>query len=80
MTSIEKNNKALKIKGKFHVKAFQKGGDPTKLSQVFKKDKNGTQYQSVCDFSNLKDCKAIISNILNYASNIFPSQINKLTG
>jgi hypothetical protein len=59
------------LSGRIQVLAFQIGGDPTELSKLLA--------SSVvdCDIKNIKACQDTAKNLINYVSNIFPSQFKK---
>lgn len=78
-TALETKAASLHIQGNLHIVAYQKGGDPTVLSNIFQStnpfDPTAT---SRCPLSDLSDCEKVMQNIAVYASdgiNGFPSQL-----
>lgn len=66
------------MSGKVSIKAYQEGGDPSKLLEILEKDVYG--YTLSCDLNSLTTCKDAANSILNYAEQDFPSQISFVTG
>lgn len=67
-------NKA-KVKGTVEVSAFQIGGTPENLPNVFTKKPNADYYITTCSLENLKDCRDAINGIIEYAQVDFRKQI-----
>lgn len=74
--------------GEIEVSAYQLGGDPSKLANIFAKEAGGGYYITSCSLDDLKACKGAIdgtdgkTGIITYAQNDFSQQIkpNKVTG
>lgn len=61
----------------FAVKAYQLGGDPTKLAKIFGNPDPNNQYNIVkCNSSNLDACQDIINDVIGYAQNDFQTSVN----
>ncbi|MCC2625519.1 MAG: hypothetical protein K0R14_1392 [Burkholderiales bacterium] len=60
----------------FAIKAYQLGGDPTKLAKIF--GSPGPQGYNVvtCSATNLDSCQAIINDVIAYAQNDFQTSVN----
>ena len=65
------------IQGSITVSAYQEGGDPAQLANIFTKSSSGGYDAVTCDFNNLSNCKAIITGIIDYAKNNFTKQIEQ---
>jgi hypothetical protein len=59
------------LNGKVSITGFQLGGDPSQLSKLLS--------ASVvdCDIKNTQACQDTAKNLINYVSNIFPTQFKK---
>lgn len=69
--AIEKS----KAKGSIEVSAYQLGGEPAELPNIFSKKNNAGYYITSCSFDHLQDCQAAIDGIINYAQTSFNKQI-----
>ena len=69
--SISKIAEQTKITGRIIIKAFQMGGDPSKLGQIL----SGSVVQ--CNITNVDACVKTAENMLKYSSENFPSQFTK---
>lgn len=69
-----KNN----IKGFVTMQAYQAGGEPSQLSKILSKNSDGSFYILSCSLQNMQNCVNAANNLLNYASELFPSQISFL--
>lgn len=64
-----------KAKGLIEVSAYQLGGDPSELSNIFAKKTDGGYYITSCDLDHWQDCQGAIDAIINYAQINFSKQI-----
>ncbi|HLX53788.1 MAG TPA: hypothetical protein VKR58_07600, partial [Aquella sp.] len=61
----------------FAVKAYQLGGDPTKLAKIFGNPDPQGQYNIVkCSATDLDSCQAIINDVIAYAQQDFQTSVN----
>ncbi|MCC2625520.1 MAG: hypothetical protein K0R14_1393 [Burkholderiales bacterium] len=61
----------------FAVKAYQVGGDPTKLAKIFGNPDPQGQYNIVkCNATNLDSCQDIINDVIGYAQHDFETSVN----
>jgi hypothetical protein len=69
--SINKAAEEMKLSGRIEISAYQMGGDPTQLSKLLA--------SSVidCDIKDIKSCQDTAKSLINYVSNIFPTQFSK---
>ena len=75
--SIQKIVNEKHIKGSLSVLAYQEGGDPTQLANIFsRKDANGHYYVMTCSLDNLDSCTSTIDGFIDYAQSDFPEQLN----
>ena len=80
-TSIESEIKKYNIKGNMEVVAYQVGGDPTCLSDIFQKDpESGSYYVASFSLDNLSAADGIIGGILDYANTDFTEQVGYKDG
>lgn len=67
------------LAGTINLLAYQNGGNPSDLAQIFANNTNG-YYITSCELSNLSVCQDSINGILGYAINSFSNQINITNG
>ncbi len=61
------------LNGEVEVSAFQQGGNPVQLPQIFAKGANG-YYVTSCSLQDLSACQLTIDGVLSYAQNNLPNQ------
>lgn len=64
-----------RARGVIEVAAYQLGGDPTELPNIFSEKTTGGYYITTCSLDNLKDCQGAIDGIIKYAQINFNQQI-----
>ncbi|MGF1739780.1 hypothetical protein L4C34_01640 [Vibrio profundum] len=79
-SSIQKTVKEKHIQGTISVLAYQEGGDPTRLANIFKLDTKGHYYITTCSLDNLDACTSAIDGFIDYAKNDFPNQLSVKDG
>lgn len=67
-------------KGAIEISAFQLGGDPTHLSNIFSQKTEDGYYITKCNLSDLTACKAVIDGVIHYAQSDFSGQIKDGNG
>lgn len=75
-TQVQNAARQYNINGKISIQAYQKGGDPSQLSQILSKDSGGIYYILTCDLKNMDNCVKAASGLLDYAKTRFPTQIS----
>jgi hypothetical protein len=78
-TSTQEIITSQKLAGTMNLLAYQGGGNPSDLAQIFANNTNG-YYITSCSFSSLTQCQQVINGVLNYAVNNFPNQVNITNG
>lgn len=66
--------------GSVEVSAYQLGGDPSQLPDIFKKDPSGKYHIVGCTLDNLDECSKAIGDIIDYAQGKFSKQISVVGG
>lgn len=66
----------LNIQGTISMSAFQKGGEPSKLSNILAKDTHGDYYLLSCSLQNMDACNKVANGLLEYAQSDFSSQFS----
>ena len=74
MSSIQSEAKKQHINGSIEVIAYQRGGDPRHLSNVFSKGEDGYHITS-CNLDNTAACSNILDGIIDYANSNFSEQL-----
>ncbi|WP_281648928.1 hypothetical protein [Parendozoicomonas sp. Alg238-R29] len=74
LSSVESEAKDKHINGSIEVVAYQRGGEPRRLSNVFSKGEEGYHITS-CNLDNTEACNNILSGIIDYASQDFSNQL-----
>ena len=65
------------ITGTLNLQVFQIGGTPSEITRVIKsKDPSGIYYVLKCNLQNPTACSYAATDLLDYASKSFPSQID----
>jgi hypothetical protein len=67
------------IKGSVNLYAYQNGGNPSQLAQIFTNNTNG-YYITSCDLSNLSLCQQVVNGVIDYSVNNFANQVNITNG
>jgi hypothetical protein len=67
-------------RGSIEVSAYQLGGDPSQLAQIFAKKTADSYYITSCRLDDLKDCGIAISHTIDYAKDGFSQQIKVVGG
>lgn len=80
MSTIETMAKYDLMSGKVSIKAYQEGGEPSRLPEILGRDAEGNYYVLSCDLNAMSNCKSAANSILDYARNSFPSQVSFTTG
>lgn len=77
-TAVQQNH----IQGALEIVAYQEGGDPSQLAQIFAKGgKCGDSYcVTQCSLDNLQACQGTIDGIIAYSQNMLPTQIDFQNG
>ncbi|KAL0210519.1 hypothetical protein RCL1_004955 [Eukaryota sp. TZLM3-RCL] len=75
-TNIQKFANENNLNGFVSIQAFQRGGDPSRLAHILRKDAAGEYYALSCDSKNMKNCVSAASGLLNYAQSDFTKQFN----
>ncbi|KAL0218222.1 hypothetical protein RCL1_009070 [Eukaryota sp. TZLM3-RCL] len=75
-TSIQKIANENNLNGFVSIQAFQRGGEPSRLANILRKDAAGEYYALSCDLKNMKNCVSAASGLLNYAQSDFTKQFN----
>ena len=76
-TDIKNAYQHSSINGQISIIAFQQGGEPAQLAQVFSADSKGGYPASSCNMKNMDQCQKIINGVLHYASKVFPNQFTQ---
>jgi hypothetical protein len=63
------------IGGSLEMAAYQIGGQPAHLAQIFTKQKDH-YYITTCDFNHLQDCSNLIDGVIGYAQGDFEKQVD----
>ena len=67
----------LQITGSVNLQVYQIGGSPGAISHIIStKDSTGTYYVMTCDIQNQASCVHKVSDLLDYATKTFPTQMN----
>lgn len=74
--SMQEAVNASHAQGSLIISAYQLGGDPTQLTQIFTKQSGGNYYFSSCGLDDLQACQATLAGIVDYAKNKFSQQIS----
>lgn len=74
--SVQSAVSKYKLKGSIQVIAYQIGGEPARLANIFKKDPHGGYYATNCDFGDMKACNGVINGIISYAQDDFSKQVS----
>ncbi len=69
-TAIQSISTQYNLNGQVTISGYQLGGDPTQLGRML----NSSILQ--CSITNTAACRQAETGLLNYSSNIFPSQFN----
>ena len=69
---FNKLDKNEKYNAELNIQANQIGGNPARLSTIFKNFMQGIK----CTFDNLDACKVLIADIVDYVSNDFSKQVD----
>jgi hypothetical protein len=67
------------LAGTINLMAYQAGGNPSELAQIFTNTTNG-YYITSCSLSNLKQCQQVVNGVLEYGVSNFPTQMNITNG
>ena len=74
LSTVEARSKNKHINGNIEVIAYQRGGDPRRLSKVFSRDDKGYHITN-CSMDNTSACNNILTGIMGYASDDFSNQV-----
>lgn len=75
--AFEQSSQTSTKNATFSVKAYQLGGDPTKLAKIFGNPDPQGQYNIVtCSATNLDSCQNMINDVISYAKNDFQTSVN----
>ncbi|ODN41825.1 hypothetical protein [Piscirickettsia litoralis] len=72
--------KKYNMSGSVALLAYQIGGDPSKLANIFSKSPSGGYYITSCNFKNLGNCTSAINGFLSYAHDDFSKQVSMKDG
>lgn len=75
-TSIKKIVTDHNLTASITIKSFQKGGEPSHLSNILRKDSNDLYYTLTCSLTQFNNCIAAASDLLDYAKNDFSKQFS----
>ncbi|KAL0225008.1 hypothetical protein RCL1_002920 [Eukaryota sp. TZLM3-RCL] len=78
--NIQKIANENNLNGFVSIQAFQKGGEPSRLAHILRKDDAGEYYALSCDLKNMKNCVSAASGLLDYAKTDFTTQFNFAKG
>lgn len=67
------------VKGSIEISAYQLGGDPSELANIFAKKSNDGYYITQCSLADLTACQGALNGIIRYAQVDFKTQI-KMNG
>ena len=74
---IQRVAQQQKISGSIDLQVYQVGGDPTKIGSIINsKDPSGNYYLLKCSLTDLSSCNKTVSDLIRYAVQNFPTQIN----
>lgn len=71
---IQKQSHRMDRNTEVRISGFQLGGNPARLRQLFKKNKQSVQR---CTFADLKPCREVLRKLQHYARHVFPKAITK---
>lgn len=71
---IQRIANTYNVKGYVVLKAYQLGGNPERLANIFK-DPKGYYYLATCDMSNIQSCVDTAHQVLDYVANDFSKQV-----
>ena len=79
-TSIQSVVTKSHSQGDLELSAYQIGGDPTRLANIFGSKNSGGVYPVLdCSLTALSQCQAMMANVIGYAQNDFSQQIKQAT-
>ena len=65
-----------KIQGKVIIHGYQQGGDPSQLGRILDQKCGDHFCAASCSMTNMSSCVSAVDGLLNYAINIYPSQLS----
>ncbi|KAL0224609.1 hypothetical protein RCL1_002521 [Eukaryota sp. TZLM3-RCL] len=78
--NIQKIANENNLNGFVNIQAFQRGGEPSRLAHILRKDDAGEYYALSCDLKNMKNCVSAASGLLDYAKTDFTTQFSFAKG